>query len=457
MEVQSEQSCSQLYELFITGFGQFNKVEDNPTTHLAKSIPSLLEQNPIKNLSLRSTQVIQVAIEDCDQALDDLYAQINQMQKDDESNESQQKRKFIIMHFGVAQKELIFRIEHQAVNNKNFRIPDERGNQPTNECIEQCQSIDQCLVTKLCVEKYVENLKSKGYECYKSLTAGFFICNYTYYQSLKLCSEKVQDPESVYVLFCHVPTFKAINQETQQKFAIDLLREICADCILKRQIVLFITGFDKFSNILENPTANLSRAIPQLLEKNQIENLTLAHNQVVKVAIQDCDEALETIYQKINQMQEEDTSKQESEKRHFIVVHFGVYQGSGQFDLESLGKNIMDFFCPDERGNTPRNQCIDSSFDRKHCHQTELLLDQHVATLKSKGYLVEKSYDAGDYICNYTYYQSLKKRSNSVKDPKRVDSLFCHVPSFGEIDEPTQQAFAIDLLKELCQECISKE
>ena len=36
-----------------------------------------------------------------------------------------------------------------------------------------------------------------------------------------------------------------------------------------------------------------------------------------------------------------------------------------------------------------------------------------------------------------------------VSDPERVDSLFCHVPSFEEIEEANQQKFLLDLIREI--------
>ena len=65
----------------------------------------------------------------------------------------------------------------------------------------------------------------------------------------------------------------------------------------KKEIILFFTGFGKFGKIIENPTTHLSNAINKLLEEKPIDNLTLFNNQVVKVAIEDCDEALAGIYQ----------------------------------------------------------------------------------------------------------------------------------------------------------------
>ena len=56
------------------------------------------------------------------------------------------------------------------------------------------------------------------------------------------------------------------------------------------------------------------------------------------------------------------------------------------------------------------------------------------------------SKDAGDFICNYTYYQNLRMFNET-----EVDSLFVHVPTFETISQEKQQAFVQDLLHELAE------
>jgi hypothetical protein len=50
---------------------------------------------------------------------------------------------------------------------------------------------------------------------------------------------------------------------------------------------------------LENPTTYLVRALPNLLQKNPQANVHLAHHEVVKVAVEDCDQALLEIFGKV--------------------------------------------------------------------------------------------------------------------------------------------------------------
>ena len=60
----------------------------------------------------------------------------------------------------------------------------------------------------------------------------------------------------------------------------------------------YCTGFGKFGNILTNPTSQLVQAMPQLLSKHPDNNklFKLVHNEVVTVAMSDCDESLQRIY-----------------------------------------------------------------------------------------------------------------------------------------------------------------
>jgi hypothetical protein len=65
--------------LFFTGFGKFHTVLENPTTRLSRALSDLLEANPIEGVTLFQNYVVTVSIEDCDQALSEIYAKINQM------------------------------------------------------------------------------------------------------------------------------------------------------------------------------------------------------------------------------------------------------------------------------------------------------------------------------------------------------------------------------------------
>ena len=67
--------------------------------------------------------------------------------------------------------------------------------------------------------------------------------------------------------------------------------------------------------------------------------------KVVDVSIQDCDAHLAELKAMIVEK-----AKQPDSGRH-LILNFGVAAHDPNFRLENRAKNILDFRCPDERGN----------------------------------------------------------------------------------------------------------
>ena len=134
----------------------------------------------------------------------------------------------------------------------------------------------------------------------------------------------------------------------------------------EKQLVVFFTGFGKFGPVLSNPTTKLSEACAKLLEDLKDPQIVLKKNYIITVACEDCDEALAEIYEQVEKL----VSDPENYNQYYLVLHFGVYQGCGAFNLENIGKNVKDFRIPDERGSCPRNECINTDKDISHTIQT---------------------------------------------------------------------------------------
>ena len=111
----------------------------------------------------------------------------------------------------------------------------------------------------------------------------------------------------------------------------------------------------------------------------------LAHHEIVKVAVEDCDERLKKIYEKVKR----NLSSGKGSKH--MVVNFGVAAGRKMISLETLGKNIKDFRVADERGNKFVKCPIDPNFsqDKKiHCSSLNLAA---VCNMMKKSHPVELS------------------------------------------------------------------
>ena len=199
-----------------------------------------------------------------------------------------------------------------------------------------------------------------------------------------------------------------------------------------------MTGFGKFGNVLENPTTKIVRALPEMCPSGA--TWELKHTEIVTVSIEECDAAMERIYAKVREVLDE--------AEHHVVLNFGVATSRRTFDLEDTGRNIADFRIPDEGGNQPLNQCIDTTKTIEHTMLCALNLAKVSESMRSMRYPCAISSDAGEYICNYTYYRNLQRSGTmcTEKCTDTVKSLFCHVPSFQTISEEQQKAFAVDLL-----------
>ena len=204
----------------VTGFGKFGNVLDNPTTHLIKNLSNLSEkqQNMISpNAIINSRTVLHVSGQRSVEMLKDIRSNHNKFYSKD--------TKVVYLHMGVAASRKDLCLETRAVNNTKFGTPDELGWAPMNEMVcKENGSRKHVYMTRLNAPKLVEILKGKeyGYNCKESTDAGLYVCNWIFYNSSHLC----RGNENEYTMFVHVPLFKAIDEQTQTQFVIDLINEI---------------------------------------------------------------------------------------------------------------------------------------------------------------------------------------------------------------------------------------
>ena len=93
-----------------------------------------------------------------------------------------------------------------------------------------------------------------------------------------------------------------------------------------------------------------------------------------------------------------------------VFVHCGVNGGTDKFALETQGFNEADFRVPDERGHRPSAAPIDPGLSREHCRVTTIPVADVLERLGELGWgpeHVAESKDAGRFVCNYVYYTSL--------------------------------------------------
>lgn len=217
-----------------------------------------------------------------------------------------------------------------------------------------------------------------------------------------------------------------------------------------------LTGFARFFNVSANPTEDIVHALPHYLEKFPLSsNARLASATVLQVAAKTVSEHLDKMYMEVaksnrlNAFPKDPLARKKlsNKKPRTVFIHLGVNMNCTQFLLEWKAKNEATFSCPDELGWTPMRHPIDPDDDDIMCtRQTSLALCSLLNNLADRGHSVSLSHDAGRFICNWTYF-------NSLKLARRHDAhaLFVHVPPVSIIPIDQQVQFIADLLKCIAQ------
>jgi pyroglutamyl-peptidase len=209
-----------------------------------------------------------------------------------------------------------------------------------------------------------------------------------------------------------------------------------------RAACALISGFGPFRGVSNNP----SRILIQNL-RPFAQEMGILHLRVIETSIQ----GVETGLQSFHSISRVFSSLPRGMPRNEIWVHFGVASGQPNFCLEQFAYNNADFSIPDEGGNQPTNQPIESELKLNHIRKTNIDVQNLCIELQNLGFPVIVSDDPGRFICNYTYYRSLQR----IQRPERGnwghdDTLFVHIPSFDDVDENRQVQFAKELLVRVC-------
>jgi len=216
---------------YVTGFGPFQNVPDNPTTVIVNKIVDYLKQREdVYSLSsVTRTLIIETSAEATRKQIDALYETIT---KDIKANRDQL---VVLLHLGVNYKGVKFQFEACAYNDADFRIPDERGYRPVKQPILDHCSIGTPLETLLDIPELVAEMNNNESRADKmavqSTDPGRFVCNFTYCYSLDkfgCCKQdkQVEQETPIRCLFLHVPPFTVVSEEDQLLFVAHTMEAI---------------------------------------------------------------------------------------------------------------------------------------------------------------------------------------------------------------------------------------
>lgn len=205
--------------IIITGFGIFAGVSRNPTEDIINSLRVW-------------------TLPECDISYTVLVCSVELLNEFMTNTEKEVCGRFLsddvlLVHLGVDGCGESFKLESNAYNNMTFRVPDQRGFSPDFACILPSKEFDSSLSSSMDMSKLCEGLKSDRWGVEVSSDPGRYLCNYIYYNSLKLCCDRrsLSNSGTCHSIFIHVPPVDRVSLEDQVAFV-----KLAVESIVKRMM-----------------------------------------------------------------------------------------------------------------------------------------------------------------------------------------------------------------------------
>lgn len=185
---------------------------------------------------------------------------------------------------------------------------------------------------------------------------------------------------------------------------------------------ILVTGFDPFGGDTINPALEAVNLLPEEIQGHTIEKLEIP-----------------TVFNKSKV-----TIENKLKATHFDIV-LAIGQAGGRFELtpERIGINIDDARIPDNEGNQPIDEMIQSSGDAAYF--SNLPVKRMTEAIQTAGVPARLSNTAGTFVCNHILYQLGFLQATQFPN---IKFGFIHVPFIPEqvTDKPEQPSMSIQTI-----------
>lgn len=184
-------------KILVTGFDPFGGEKVNPAIESVKRLPDTIEGAQIIKLEIPTVQ----------------YKSLNKIEE-----AIQKEDPDIIISIGQAGGRPDITVERVGINVDDCRIPDNEGNQPTDEPI--FKDGPDAYFSALPIKKMVEAIHEVGIPASVSDSAGTFICNHVLYGVRYLCEHKYPGKKSGFI---HIPymTSQCVDKRNTPSMSLD--------------------------------------------------------------------------------------------------------------------------------------------------------------------------------------------------------------------------------------------
>jgi pyrrolidone-carboxylate peptidase len=229
-------------QFYITGFGRFALVADNPTEQIVRRLGALTRDPAVQSswqrelFDIADLRVLEVSAAAVHKAIADMKALCIQSQRAMMSSSGRDHHSICFLHLGVDVSADGLIVEKVAVNEALFRFPDERGWQPTTPVpvVDSvplgAQYVLDLEALKAIRERAIDGLRKRGTSSLPIRIgddAGRFLCNYLFYVSAH--ERMLPNGDSLWKsYFVHFPTTRVASLEIQMDALWAILRAIAA-------------------------------------------------------------------------------------------------------------------------------------------------------------------------------------------------------------------------------------
>lgn len=165
--------------ILITGFDPFGGECINPALEAVKALP-----NKILGVTIDKLEIPTVFYDSAEKI----------------KEEMKKKQYDVVVNIGQAGGRFHVTPERVAINIDDARIPDNKGNQPIDQKIQEDGK--SAYFSTLPIKAMVEHIQKAGYPASISNSAGTFVCNHVMYQTLYLIEKEYPKTKAGFI---HVP------------------------------------------------------------------------------------------------------------------------------------------------------------------------------------------------------------------------------------------------------------
>ena len=199
---------------------------------------------------------------------------------------------------------------------------------------------------------------------------------------------------------------------------------------------VLVTGFEPFSN----HSTNISEDLVKTLGKDLI--VGDPWSEIRDYELKDIEIKLDTEILSVDEYGAKLTSEMLSFGGQWdAIIHLGLCQNCHTPRIELLAQNIIDMTIKDNSGRQLRQHRIGSTEHKSTVNSNLIFTNNGIMN-------ADISFDAGKFVCNETYYNTLSKIREVNTEGNFTPCLFLHLPDYDKI--------SLQLAKELLLNIIGR-